>query len=288
MSDSLDVGEVTALLFDERRYDGNIRPKALHKILYFVKQELEREHVDENIDIFWYMWGAMASTAETPIEFREGSKGQRVVCNMDVGDIDASETTVQRGRRAVSRVLDRYYDLGIEGLTDEMYAEAPYGVQRHYRKMDKQLTSASDSEQMTLTLDRNEELIRLTLHDFVQSFPVSDFPEYEDDLYIWYRLMSAELDSDDYDPMRADKLANMFWRHFCLELACRQDSLSQEELRAELGVDDVETTKKEMREVLRRLEREKAKRNSRDSQAAVKAADAFITPFLAENVVRHP
>lgn len=286
MSDSLDVGEVTALLFDERMYSSDVRPKAFHKILYFAKQELDREHVNEDIDIFWYMWGAMASTAGTPIEFREGPEGQWVTCNTGVEDIEASETTIQRGRRAVSRALDRYYDLGIEGLTDEMYAEAPYAVQRHYRELDKQLDSASDSEQMTLALDQNEEMTRSTLHDLVQSFPLDDFPAYEDDLHIWYRLMSAELDSDDYDPEAAERLAKTFWRLFCLELACRQDAMPRWEIEAELGLDDVDATKAEVRERLRQMEREKARRNSRDGHAAVKAADAFVVPFLVEDV--HP
>lgn len=285
MSDSLEVGEVTALLFDERRYSGDIRPKAFHKILYFAKQELDREHVDDDIDIFWYMWGAMASTAGSPIEFREGPEGQRVICKTGVENIEASETTVQRARRAISRALKRYYELGLEGLTDEMYAEAPYAVQRYYRELDKQLGSANDTEQMTLTLDRNEEMTRSTLHDFVQSFPLDDFPAYEDDLHIWYRLMSAELDSDDYNPEAAEKLARSFWRLFCLELACRQDSLSRAEIEVELGVNDVDTAKAESRERFRRMEREKTKRNSRDSQAARKAADAFVVPFLEGDVL---
>jgi hypothetical protein len=284
MSDSLDVGEVTALLFDERRYSSDVRPKAFHKILYFAKQELDRERVDEDIDIYWYMWGAMASTAGSPIEFRDGHEGQRVTCGTRVGDIEASETTIQRGRRAVSRALDRYYDLGIEGLTDEMYAEAPYAVQRHFRELDKQLDSASDSEQMTLTLDRNEEMTRSTLHNLVQSFPLDEFPAYEDDLHIWYRLMSAELDSDDYDPEAAERLARLFWRLFCLELACRHGSMSRAEIEAELGVDNLDAAKADLRDRLRQMEREKARRNSRDSSAAMEAADAFVVPFVVGDV----
>lgn len=288
MTDSLDLDEVTALLFDERRYSGDIRPKALHKILYFAKQELNREHVDVEFDTFWYMWGSMVSSSTSAVKIRDGSDGQRVVCRTEVSEIDAPEVTIQRGRRAVSRALERYYNLGLEGLTDEMYAEAPYDAQRHYRELDKQLDAAGDSEQMTLTLDRNEKRTRETLHRFVRSFPLDEFPDYEDDIHIWYRLMSAELDSEDYDPNDADKLAKLFWRLFCLELACRQDALTRAEIAVELDVKSVEDAKERLRAKLRRKEREKAKRNSRDSQTAAKAADALVVPVLAEDTVQHP
>lgn len=288
MPDSLDLDEVTALLFDEREYSSDLRPKALHKILYFAKQELNREHVDVEFDTFWYMWGAMVSTSNSNVEIRDGSDGQRVVCRTKVSEIDLPETTIQRGRRAVSRALQRYYNLDLKGLTDEMYAEAPYDAQRHYRELDKQLDAAGDSEQMTLTLDRNEKRTRETLHRFVRSFPLDDFPDYEDDLHIWYRLMSAELDSDDYDPDDADKLAKLFWRLFCLELACRQDALTRAEIAAELDIKSVESAKETLQAKLRRKEREKAKRNSRDGQAAVKAGDALVVPILAEDTVQHP
>lgn len=287
MPDSLDLDDVAALLFDERRYSGDIRPKAFHKILYFAKQELDREHVDETIDTYWYMWGAVVATSDSSLEIREGADGQRVVCETEVSDINASQTTIQRARRAVSSALDRYYDRGIEGLTDEMYDEAPYDVQRHFRELDKQLDAAGDPNQLTLTLDKNEKRTRETLHRFVQSFPVDDFPQYEDDLHIWYRLMSAELDSGDYDPETAETLAKSFWRLYCLELACRQENLSRSEIADERGVDSLESAKEGIREQLRRKEREKARRNSKDNRVAREAADAFVAPFLDNDLLQH-
>lgn len=280
MTNSLGVDEVAALLFAERRYSSSLRPKAFHKIAYFAEKELAKEHVDADIPIFWYMYGAVVSTTDSSVNIRDDPDGQRVVCETDVSDIEASETTVQRGRQAVSRALDRYYDLGIEGLTDEMYKEAPYDVQRHYRELDKQLDSATDTQQMTLGGGRNEALTRETLYDFVQSFPLDEFPNYEDDLHIWYRLMSAELDSEDYDPERAMRLTQSFWRLFCLELACRQDDLRRDEIARELSVESIDGAKQAIRERLRRYEREKARRNSRDTSVATKAAEAAVVPFL--------
>ncbi|AWB28474.1 hypothetical protein [Halococcoides cellulosivorans] len=287
MPDSLDLDDVAALLFDERRYNGDIRPKAFHKILYFAKEELDRECVDETIDTYWYMWGAVVATSDSSLEIREGTDGQRVICETEVSDIDAPRTTIRRARRAISSTLDRYYDRGIEGLTDEMYDEAPYDVQRHFRELDKQLDAAGDSKQLTITLDRNEKRTRETLHRFVQSFPIDDFPQYEDDLHIWYRLMSAELDSEDYDPQTAEMLAKSFWRLYCLELACRADNLSRSEIAEERGVGSVESAKEEIRERLRRREREKARRNSKDTRVAKEAADAFVVPFIDNDLLLH-
>lgn len=286
MPESLTLAEVAALLLDECKYDTSLRPKAFHKMMYFVERELNKEHVHVDFPTFWYMYGAVMATSDSGVDVAVADDGQQMVCEVNVKGIDASEKVVRRGRRAVARVLDRYYDLGIEGLTDEMYDEAPYDVQRHYRRLDKQLNTATDDQQMTLGGGRNEGLTRETLYDFVESFPLAEFPTYEDDLHIWYRLMSAELDSEDYNPSRAQELAELFWRLFSLELACRQNSeLSREEVARELSIESVTEAKEEIRETLRRYEREKARRNARDSDEAIKAAEAFVVPHLEFEVV---
>lgn len=281
MSESLTMDEVAALLLDEYKYGNSLRPKAFHKMMYFVERELNKEHVTTDFPTFWYMYGAVISTSGSDIDVVVADDEQEIVCEVDVDDIDAPRKAVSRGRRGVNRVLDRYYDLGIEGLTDEMYDEAPYNVQRHYRQLDKQLNKATNSQQMTLGGGRNEALTRETLYDLVESFPLDEFPTYEDDLHIWYRLMSAELDSEDYDPDRAQELSKMFWRLFCLELACRKNAgLSREEVAQELGIESVNQAKEVIRGTLRRYERQKAQQNARDSDTAIKAAEAFVVPHL--------
>jgi len=138
-------------------------------------------------------------TSDTAATFDNADDGTTVECSITASDIDASENVIRRGRRAVNRSLDRYYDGGIEGLTDEMYDEAPYEVQRHYRRLDEQLEAAADKGQMTLDGGKNEKRTRETLYNFIEAFPEDEFPEFSDDLSIWYRLMSADLDSEDYD-----------------------------------------------------------------------------------------
>ncbi|MFC5279535.1 hypothetical protein ACFPM1_12320 [Halorubrum rubrum] len=288
MAEELDPDEVIALLFDECRYE-NIRPKAFHKILYFVDKELEREHVSVDLPIFWYMYGAVVATSETEASIEGGEDGNTVRCSITTSDIDAPEVAVRRGRRAVSRALDRYYDGGTEGLTEEMYDEAPYEVQRHYRRLDQQLETATDEKQMTLDGGKNEKRTRETLYDFVEAFPEDEFSEFSDDLSIWYRLMSAELDSDDYDPDRAQDLAEDFWRLFCLELACRENNgLSREEIARELkGVSSVEESKQRIRSDLLEMEQKKAYENAEGDETALKAGEALVIPHLDFTVAQN-
>lgn len=280
MTAQLEVDELVALLLDEHKYEKTLPPKAVHKILYVAKGELDRERVSVDLSTFWYMYGPVSAIAGTAVAFGAGTE-TRVTCEVEVAEIDAPDGVRRRGRRAVSRALDQYYDRGLEGLTDRIYEGAPYEVQRHYRRLDKQLGAAADEGQMTLDGGKNEKRTREALFNFVESFPVGDFPGYEDDLHIWYRLLSAQLDSEDYDPAQAQRLAEMFWRLFCLELACREnDGLSREEIAEELNIDSVPAEKQRIRSNLLSREREKARSNARDTEEARKAAEAFVVPYL--------
>ena len=280
MHDKLSVSEVVALLFDEHMYDSPLSRKAVHKLLYFVKDELNSERVTTGIPIFWYMYGTMTATANTGVHTGGEPTDDPVICDTAAADIDRPEGTIWRGRQAASRALERYYDLGLEGLTDQMYDDAPYEIQRHYRRLDKQLETA-DSMQMTLSFDRNVGATRETLYDFVEDFPTDSFSDYEDDLHIWYRLVSAELDSSGYDPKETKKYSKAFWRLFCLELAVREnDGLTREQIERELNLDSINEAKSQLRSLLRSWEREKAEANARDDRTSRRAADALVVPHI--------
>lgn len=280
MHGKLSVSEVVALLFDEHRYDSPLSRKAVHKLLYFVKDELDSERVTTDIPTFWYMYGTMTATANTGVHTGGEPNDDPVICDVAAADIDRPEGAIRRGRQAASRALERYYDLGLEGLTDRMYDDAPYEIQQHYRRLDKQLGTA-DSAQMTLSFDRNAGPTRETLYDFIEDFPTDSFPDYEVDLHIWYRLMSAELDSSGYDPKEAKKYSKAFWRLFCLELAVREnDGLTRVEIERELNLDSLDEAKRQLRSQLRSWEREKAEANARDDRTSRRAADALVLPYI--------
>jgi hypothetical protein len=283
MTEQLSLEEVTAILLNEHqsRYSGSIPPKALNKILYFAAKELEDENVNVYIPYFWYMYGTEVSTANTGIYTISTRRGQRVRCDTGVEDIQAPHATIRKARKAISRSLDDYYRKDLKGITDEMYAEAPYDVQRTYRELDTQIEVAADSKQATLLGDNNRKQIRRNLLQFVQDFPKNDFPAYEDDLMIWYRVMRAELNKEDFDADEVDRLATKFWRLFCIELACRENNgVSKEEIEAERDISDIEVEKQEMRADLLEQERINARQNARETKTALKAAEAFVVPFL--------
>ena len=283
MSDQLSLEEITAILLNEHQstYSGSIPPKALNKILYFAAEELDDENVTADIPYFWYMYGTEVKTSNTDIRTISTEDGRRIRCHTDVEDIQASHGTIRKARKAVSRSLDKYYSKKLEGITDEMYKEAPYDVQRTYRELDTQIGVAADSNQTTLFGDNNRKQISRNLIQFVQDFPTADFPAYEDDLMIWYRVMRAELNDEKFEAEEVDRLATKFWRLFCLELACRENNgVSREEIEAERNISNIEAEKQEMRADLLELERTNARRNARDTDTALKAAEAFVVPFL--------
>jgi len=216
----------------------------------------------------------------------EDGRSKWVECPASPDAIDADEQTVTRARLGVSRALQRYYEGGgLEGLVEEMYSEAPFEVQRKFRQLDQQLTEAAEDDQQGTTGDCDREAIRETLHDLVRCFPRDDFPAYEDDLHVWYRLMSAELDSDTYAPTRTKELAQTFWRLFSLELACRENNgLSREDIADERDLESVEAAKDEIRSRLRMYEREKARQNGQGDDVTAEAADALVAAHLDTDV----
>jgi len=62
MTSTLSVGEVTALLLDERFYSNSLRPKTFYKLLYFADKELSDVGLDTDIQHFWYKFGTMVKT----------------------------------------------------------------------------------------------------------------------------------------------------------------------------------------------------------------------------------
>ena len=283
MSHQFTLEDITAILLDEHqdRMSGSIPPKALNKILYFAADDLERAGVDADIPYFWYMWGTALATANTGIHRRETSRGNRVVCDSTVSDIQAPRHEIQKVREVLSGNLQHYYGNRLEGITDEMYREAPHAVQRVFREFDKLLEVATDQEQATLFGDNNQSESRRTMLEFVEEFPTDVYPVFEDDLLVWYRLMSAELNADEFDPDETQKFAKQFWRMFCLELARRENNdVSQADIEAELDIDDIDEEIELMRRDLHDQEREEAKRNARGTKAAQKAAEAIVVPYL--------
>jgi hypothetical protein len=260
MTSTLSVGEVTALLLDERFYSNPLRPKTFYKLLYFADKELEDVGLDTDIQHFWYKFGTMAKTGGSPVTIDWSDDAREVRCSLSASQVSLPQEEETKARLALSRALNRLYEQNTEGLTDEMYEDAPYDVQRHYRKLDKQLSDAIDNKPDYPEVDSSQEAVVDTVFDIIDTFPVDDYPWIEQDLDLWYSVLSAELDAEEYRPQKALKVSDLFWTIFCIDLAQRENTgLTPEEIAEELDTQDLEGRQDDIRKELQLTERERSR-----------------------------
>jgi hypothetical protein len=260
MTSTLSVGEVTALLLDERFYSNPLRPKTFYKLLYFADKELEDVGLDTDIQHFWYKFGTMAKTGGSTVTIDWSDDAREVRCSLSASQVSLPPEEETKARLALSRALNRLYEQNTEGLTDEMYEDAPYDVQRHYRKLDKQLSDAIDNKPDYPEVDSSQEAVMDTVFDIIDTFPVDDYPRIEQDLDLWYSVLSAELDAEEYRPQKALKVSDLFWTIFCIDLAQRENTgLTPEEIAEELDTQDLEGRQDDIRKELQLIERERSR-----------------------------
>ncbi len=257
MPPTLSVDEVTALLLDVRDFDNSLREKELHKLLYFIKRGLQEEGIEADIPYFWYRYGTMAKLSDSAVSINQTDGGSAVHCPVSPASIDCPESVVDKAKMVISQEFSRYVQQGgLEAITDRQYEEAPYEVQRHYRQLDKQLRTATDEHPDFMDDGYGPDAVRRSLSRVVRNFPTDEFPELKDDLYLWYGVMSTELDEERYKPETLLSIANTFWTIFSIELAQREHTdMTSEEVRGEIS-DDVDAYKARLRETLRNRERE--------------------------------
>ena len=283
MSERLSLEEVTAILLNEhnQEYADSIPPKALYKILYFVHQQLEKKHIDAEIPYYWYMYGTKLKTTGTGISVKQTPNGQRVSVDIGVSEIEADSYTISQVRDVTSEELKRYYKKKLKGITNDMYRETPYEIQRVYRELDQQLGVSTNQEQASLFMDNNRTAIKQSLVRFAQSFPSESFPEQEKTMWLWYGLMSSELLDENFDSNDLQRLAKKFWRYFCLELALRENNdITKEEIEADRNIDDIHQEQQRIETELLHRERQTAREFSRTTKASKRAAEAFVLPSL--------
>lgn len=283
MTSTLSVGEVTALLMDEREYSNPLRPKTFYKLLYFADKELKDVGLHTNIQHFWYKFGTMTKTGGSPINVDWSADDREVRCGISASQINLPEEDETKARLAVSRALNRLYELNTEGLTDVMYEDAPYDVQRHYRRLDKQLSDAIGDKPDYPDVDSSREAVLNTVFDIVDSFPGNVYPWLEEDLDLWYSVVIAELDAEEYRPQKALKVSELFWTIFCIDLAQRENTgLTPEEIAEELDTQDLEGRQEDIRKELELIERERSRLHTdlEENQLVSEAADGVAIALL--------
>jgi len=287
MANELTLEEITALLLEKLEEKGGDRlpPTAYNKLLHFVDRNLSQKGIDAELPLFWYMFGRVAAKDNSGV-YVETIGGKRgVECELSVSDVTASDLAVREAERGIVEGLDLYFAQGLDGLIRASYEDAPYEVQRTYLDLKETMETEADPDQATFNdfaTDQNTRT-RSLLYEFIRDFPEDEFTEYERDLHKWYRLLSKELDSEDYDSQRALKLTEQFWRLFCLELACREnDGLSKEAIAAELNdVESIDAEKATIRDWFSSEERELTRESARRDETARQAAEAVTAAHLS-------
>lgn len=283
MTSTLSVGEVTALLLDERFYSNPLRPKTFYKLLYFADKELDDVGLDTDIQHFWYKFGTMVKTGGSPVYCDWSEDAREVRCSLSAAQVTLPQEEETKARLALSRALNNLYEQNTEGLTDEMYEDAPYDVQRHYRRLDKQLSDAIDDKPDYPEVDSSQEAVVDTVFDIIDTFPVNDYPWIERDLDLWYSVLSAELDAKEYRPQKAQKVSDLFWTIFCIDLAQRENTgLNPEEIAEELDTQDLEGRQDDIRKELQLIERERSRLHTdlEENDVVSEAADGVAIALL--------
>jgi len=286
MSNEMTLEEITALLLEKLEEKGGDRlpPTAYNKLLHFVEKRLSQKGIEAELPLFWYMFGRVAAKNNSGVYVDTAGGKRGIQCGLSAGDVTASDLAMREAMKGIDEGLDIYFDRGLDGLVRASYDDAPYDVQRTYLDLNKQMETEADQNQATFNDFATEQnaQVRALLYEFVHNFPENEFDEFQQDLHKWYRLLSAELDSENYDSEDALEFTEKFWRLFCLELACRENNgLSTEEIAAELNdIESIADEKDEIRNWLLRKERRMTRRNARRGNTARQAAEAIMEPHV--------
>ncbi|MCF2208654.1 hypothetical protein KVP02_13510, partial [Halobacterium salinarum] len=213
------------LLNRERGAADALPKKSLHKLLYRIDVKSAERNLDISIPYYWYLFGTVSPATPSTVP------------SASINEPGLED----RLRSVVSEALSEYYEHGLEWLTDRMYDDAPYQVQRDFRELDKKIRTLHTEYHDFFEVDPSRESVLSSVHDTFESFPNDRFPEYDRPLIKWYTAVTRELHSHSPDPSRLMTVNVTFWRIFALELAQRHaQGMSPEEVRGNLGITSFE------------------------------------------------
>jgi hypothetical protein len=276
----IELGDVAAILFEEFGRSSTMDAKTFHKTTYFIEKKINELGEDFDLPYFWYKFGTMTVTQNSPVTIQYDEEESEVLCSKRTEDLSLTTRQEEIIRDAIQEVLEHHDDIGTEGLTDRMYEEdAPYDAQRKYRKLDDfvQWQIYKKGEEET-RFERDE--IHRYVNEFIDAFPEDEYPQYVNDLYLWYDLLSNRLRNPGTTLEDIEELVEIFWSIFTLELAVGVDTgPSKEEIQRELDIGDLENRKQYFRNELQQQEREHLYIED-ESEYLVEAADAVMTSQL--------
>ncbi len=271
-----DLGTTLRLLNHECGAADALPKKSLHKLLYRIDVKSSQRNLDISIPYYWYLFGTVSPATPSTVP----SAG------LNEPELE------DRLRSVVSEVLSEYYEHGLEWLTDRMYDDAPYQVQREFRELDKKIRTLHAEYHDFYEVDPSRESVLSSVHETFESFPNDRFPEDDRSLIKWYNAVTRELHSHSPDPSRLMTVNVTFWRIFSLELAQRHtQGMSPEEVRGNLGIISFEQARSSAIQKLDEFEEEDLDAKFSGSVTGLEsersAADELVAPILERRGIAH-
>jgi len=271
-----DLGTTLRLLNRERGTADALPKKSLHKLLYRIDVKSAERNLDISIPYYWYLFGTVSPATPSTVP------------SASINEFELED----RLRSVVSDALSEYYEHGLEWLTDRMYDDAPYQVQRDFRELDKKIRTLHTEYHDFFEVDPSRESVLSSVHDTFESFPNDRFPEYDRPLIKWYNAVTRELHSHSPDPSRLMTVNVTFWRIFALELAQRHaQGMSPEEVRGNLGITSFEEARSSAIQKLNEFEEEdldaKFSGLATELESERSAADELVAPILERRGIAH-
>ncbi len=276
----IELGDVAAILFDEFGRTSTMDAKTFHKTTYFIEKKIQELGGDFDLPYFWYKFGTMTVTENSPVTIQYSGDTSEVLCSRRLNDLSLTQDQEEIVRSATTEVLEEHDEVETEGLTDRMYEEdAPYDAQRQYRQLDDfvqwQLYKEDEDE---TDFERDE--VHRYLHEFIDAFLEEEFTEYENDLFLWYDILSNRLNDPSCTLGEIEDLLELFWSIFSIELAVNIDTgINTRTIKQELGVGDLQKRQQYFRNELRRKEREHLY-TEEESDHLIEAADSVVASEL--------
>lgn len=260
----------STLIRRNHKYEEPLPNKAIHKFLYFVDKKARDQNLEIPIPYFWYQFGTLSPVTQgaTP------------------GEIEEPELASQL-EPLVQDVLQEYYSTSLEELTDRMYEDAPYDVQRDWRELDKKIRTLHPEYHDFYEVEPSRDSVIQSIYAVYDSFPKERYLQ-ESDVTKWYSMMTRELYDDEFDVGRLMTINLTFWRMFALWLAeNHRHRLSEEEVKAILSIGSFEEARETGRERLRAIESdalaEKFDGEEMRGTPRAKAADAVVRSLIDQS-----
>ena len=271
-----DLRTVIHLIHQERTYETKLVDKSLYKLLYTVQKSADEKDVSITIPYFWYQFGTVSPLPTVGPE-------------LDLPN--QSESLKEELRPLVREALELYYDDKLEGITDIMYQDAPYDVQREFRELDKKVRTLHEDYNDFYEVEPSRDSIIDSVYAVHDTFPTVKFREQEQDLSKWYTMFTREVDKTSFDPDKLMQINLTFWRTFALRVAeNHRYEMTKQEVKEEIGITSFEAARESTRKKLRRIESqtlsEKFGSKDRPQPGSIesKAADAMMEPILAQEL----